>query len=115
MTAKIISREPTNEMVEALRFANDNTHCSDYEALRRVFDAAPSVNPWVSVKVRLPKDGGLYVCLTIGRKLISQGLFKKRDTVSHKAMFISDSGQSVKYWWDESIMPIPRPGETKSS
>lgn len=113
MTTKLISREPTEEMLrigyEAAAFPRDAEIC--VAMFKAMFDAAPAINPWVGVKERLPKDDGLYVCLTIGRKLISQGLFKKRDTVSHKAMFISDSGQSVKYWWDEFILPIPRPEE----
>lgn len=116
MTTKLISREPTDAMVEALRFANDDTHCSDYEALRRVFDAAPSLNPWVSVN-KLPQSelGEMLLLTGGGWRHPFYGQVCDRDT----GLCVLDSPTPqhevpdccATLYWNESIMSIPRPEE----
>lgn len=65
--------------------------------------AAPAVNPWVSVDERLPKVDGFYRC---AHEPDSYGdcSWKER---GFTGMFTVD----VTHWWDESILPIPRPKE----
>ena len=71
------------------------------------FDAAPAVNPWVSVKERFPdwNKCGIdysYLCLADCKLLI--------DTVDDCNGYDRRAfSTGVTHWWDESIMPIPRP------
>ena len=107
MTTKLISREPTEEMLEA----NRKAYLTGDLIWQAMFDAAPSLNPWVSVKERLPEESGDYLCRANIRNHIGWGFFRKRDPVSHKARFISGTGREITHWWDTDIMPIPRPEE----
>lgn len=62
--------------------------------------AAPEVNPWVSVKERLPKKKNTnHVVLDEGRV----------DTARFYTESIGFDNQYITHWWDELIMPIPRP------
>ena len=100
MTAKLIDREPTNEMCRV--GYNETTTIARWKAM---FDAAPEVNPWVSVKERLPKKTGTYLIMNKYNGLIESARFLLRDPVSHKPRISSEAS----HWWGESILPIPRP------
>lgn len=59
------------------------------------------VSPWVSVDERLPKTDGFYMCAhkpdRYGNSLwVERGFSRCFDP-------------DVTHWWDESILPIPRP------
>ena len=67
-------------------------------------DAAPVINPWVSVKIDAPKKNDWYLCRHVHPTtgVVGYGDFEFSD--SHFVL-----GGRVSHWWDESIMPIPKP------
>ena len=109
MTTKLISREPTIGMREVvLRCYVDDGH---WEVFKAMFDAVPpSLNPWVSVKERLPtkeeaaEDGAglLFTGKNIG---FFYGSYDEQQKVFEWDMYA--------YGLDEvsHFMPIPRPEE----
>ena len=105
MTTKLISREPTIGMREvALRCYVDGGHWE--EVFKAMFDAAPSTNPWVSsVAVKRPKQTGLYWVLVESG---DNGECPRRGFFSAEK---NNFENHMTHWWDESIMPIPRPKE----
>lgn len=66
---------------------------------------APEINPWVSVEERLPKIDGFYRCAH-APDVYGDSSWNER---GFSGVFPAD----VTHWWDESIMPIPRPKEEK--
>ena len=99
MTTRLISRAPTEEMLmTANRCYMDGGDIED--TFLAMFDAAPTVNPWVGVKERLPKKPDYYWVFADGSK---DGAFLQADGTFTK---------TVTHWWDTNIMSIPRPEET---
>ena len=106
MTTKLISREPTEDMIEALRSHVYSVQFDFASILRAVYDAAPSINPWVSsVAVKRPKQTGLYWVLVESG---DNGECPRRGFFSAEK---NNFENHMTHWWDESIMPIPRPEE----
>ena len=106
MTTKLISREPTEEMIEALRSRVYSVQFDFASILRSVYDAAPSLNPWVSsVAVKRPKQTGLYWVLVESG---DNGECPRRGFFSAEK---NNFENHMTHWWDESIMPIPKPEE----
>ena len=110
-TIKTISREPTEEMLEAgedmASGRSGKVPVYPEDIFGAMFDAAPSLNPWVSVKERLPKITGSY--------LVKFDWQSKTD-LPIPTFFNNHTGKfnhpdEIIWWWDESIMPIPRPEE----
>jgi hypothetical protein len=62
MRLKLLAREPTKKMVQALRLSLDDEHCSDFEALRRVFDVAPDIESEAEkvARIELAERFGIY-------------------------------------------------------
>ena len=111
MTTKLISREPTEEMrIASFRaFYGGDKQTREELALgifEAMFDAAPSLNPWVSsVAVKRPKQTGLYWVLVESG---DNGECPRRGFFSAEK---NNFENHMTHWWDESIMPIPRPEE----
>ena len=107
MTTKLISREPTEEMLEAgedmASGRSGKVPVYPEDIFGAMFDAAPAINPWVSVKERLPENPDIkYLCVPSDKALI--GTY----SLSWLKTWADDP---TLFWWDESIMPIPRPEE----
>ena len=107
MTTKPISREPTKEMVSAgiselggalLVFREDVA-----DAFTAMFDTAPSLNPWVSVKERLPTKGAYY---QVWNSACSHSGVATEDYFDQNGF---TEERDIEYWWDTNIMSIPRP------
>ena len=121
---KVIRREPTEEMLrigyEAAAFPRDAEIC--VAMFKAMFDAAPSLNPWVSVKERLPEPD-VYVLIYNGKWIgvgrhrpLDDGYMEESERwQSETSEFIEHLGPKVTHWMplpeppDEASMPIPRP------
>lgn len=116
-TIKTISREPTDEMLSAGTIHDSKDDVADLGAdvdgiFQAMFDAAPAVSPWVSVKERLPtkeeaaEDGAglLFTGKNIG---FFYGSYDEQQKVFEWDMYA--------YGLDEvsHFMPIPRLIEIK--
>ena len=103
MTTKIIDREPTREMIGSVQdtLIHLGVTLSDFEArtvIRAMFESAPEINHWVSVSERLPTKDGQFLCAE-----------DDGDLAAWYYEVNTKFDPSVKFWWDESIMKIPRP------
>ena len=110
MTTKLISREPTEEMLRAALDSDSGFKLSTpleelyVNIFKAMFDAAPAINPWVSVKARLPQKDGDYLMRRVedGKESLTEFPHMKGYPYWNSV---------ITHWWDESIMPIPRPEE----
>ena len=113
MTTKLISREPTEEMLRAALDSDSGFKLSTpleelyVNIFKAMYDAAPSINPWVSVKERLPENHGMYFCLRDTEDMVVTLWYVPIDSRCSPHF----TQKNITHWWDESIMPIPRPEE----
>lgn len=109
--------EPTAEMLEAADLFLTNASFINVSPaqcraiLKAGIAAAPEVNPWVGVKERMPakkEEKQMYVVLANATDITQA----RRGARTPKAGDMPDEFETetwITHWWDEAILPIPRP------
>lgn len=103
---KLVPVEPTEEMKAAALKKHGYYWPLIFDAWNLMLAAAPEVNPWVSVKERVPKEDGYYLVMNDGCVVAHKHVpivmrWNLGKWYSHDLSAFYDG---VTHW-----MPIPRP------
>ena len=118
-TTKLISKEPTEEMLEAgddmASGRSGKVPVYPEDIFKAMFDAATAVNPWQPIETA-PKDGSVFLACVGNWMTVAHWHRSQQCLATNGPTYERYPADEIPTHWmplpappNESIMPIPRP------